>query len=155
MIKFIGEYESTIDAKGRFLFPSGFKKQMPESESHQFVITRGFEACLTLYPIQCWEPLFTEISELNDFDPEVREFRRQFMNGATLVEPDSAGRILIPKNLLNHASLDKDIVLVSGITKIEIWDKQVREKLFDSFSPEGFSALARKVMKRPTANDNQ
>ncbi len=154
MIKFIGEYESTIDAKGRFLLPSGYKKQMPENETPTFVINRGFEACLTLYPTQSWDPLFTQISELNDFDPRVREFRRQFMNGATLVEPDSAGRILIPKNLMKHASLDKDIVLVSAINKIEIWDKDTYSKFFDSFSPESFSALANEVMKRPSANGN-
>ncbi|HAN66750.1 MAG TPA: division/cell wall cluster transcriptional repressor MraZ [Chitinophagaceae bacterium] len=152
MIKFIGEYESTIDAKGRFLFPAGFKKQMPENESQQFVINRGFERCLTLYPMQSWDPLFTEISQLNDFDPKVREFRRQFMNGATMVEPDSAGRILIPKNLMGHASLDKDIVLVSGINKIEIWDKHIRDQFFDSFSPEGFSQLANEVMRKASGN---
>lgn len=154
MIKFIGEYESTIDAKGRFLLPSGFRKQMPENEAPHFVINRGFEKCLTLYPTRSWEPLFTQISELNDFDPRVREFRRQFMNGATMVEPDSAGRILIPKNLMQHASLDKDIVLVSAINKIEIWDKDTYGKFFDSFSPENFSALANEVMKRPSTNGN-
>jgi division/cell wall cluster transcriptional repressor MraZ len=78
MIGFIGEYESTIDAKGRFLLPSGFKKQLPEQESYVFVINRGFEKCLTLYPIQSWEPIFKEISQLNDFDPKVRAFRRNF-----------------------------------------------------------------------------
>jgi MraZ protein len=148
MIGFIGEYESTIDAKGRFLLPSGFKKQLPEQESYLFVINRGFEKCLTLYPIQSWEPIFKEISQLNDFDPKVREFRRYFLNGAVQLELDSAGRVLLPKNLMEHASLEKDIVLVSAINKIEIWDKNKYQQFFESFSPEAFSNLANEVMNK-------
>ncbi len=146
MIGFIGEYESTIDAKGRFLLPSGFKKQMPEQESYVFVINRGFEKCLTLYPIQSWEPIFNKISQLNDFDPKVREFRRYFLNGAVQLDLDSAGRVLLPKNLMEHASLVKDIVLVSAINKIEIWDKNKYQEFFESFSPDAFSRLANEVM---------
>ena len=148
MIGFIGEYESTIDAKGRFLLPSGFKRQLPEQESYVFVINRGFEKCLTLYPIQSWEPLFKEISQLNDFDPKVREFRRYFLNGAVQLELDSAGRVLLPKNLLEHASLEKDIVLVSAVNKIEIWDKNKYQQFFESFSSEAFSNLANEVMNK-------
>ena len=148
MIGFIGEYESTIDAKGRFLLPSGFKKQLPEQENYLFVINRGFEKCLTLYPIQSWEPIFKEISQLNDFDPKVREFRRYFLNGAIQLELDSAGRVLLPKNLMEHASLEKDIVLVSAINKIEIWDRNKYQQFFESFSPEAFSNLANEVMNK-------
>ena len=148
MIGFIGEYESTIDAKGRFLLPSGFKKQLPEKESYVFVINRGFEKCLTLYPIQSWEPIFKEISQLNDFDPKVREFRRYFLNGAVQLELDSAGRVLLPKNLMDHASLEKDIVLVSAINKIEIWDRNKYQQFFESFSAESFSNLANEVMNK-------
>jgi MraZ protein len=148
MIGFIGEYESTIDAKGRFLLPVGFKKQLPGNEGYVFVINRGFEKCLTLYPIQSWEPIFKEISQLNDFDPKVREFRRYFLNGAVQIEMDSAGRVLLPKNLLEHASLEKDIVLVSAINKIEIWDKIKYQQFFESFSPEVFSNLANEVMNK-------
>ena len=84
--------------------PAGFKKQLPTGGATHFVINRGFEKCLTLYPQQSWEPIFLEISQLNDFDPKVREFRRYFLNGATQVELDSAGRLLLPKNLMEHAS---------------------------------------------------
>ena len=148
MISFLGEYESTIDAKGRFLLPSGFKKQLPKDEGAQFVINRGFEKCLTLYPLQSWKPIFSEISQLNDFDPKVREFRRYFLNGATQLEVDGAGRILLPKNLMEHASLEKDIVLVSALNKIEIWDKNKYQQFFESFTPESFSNLANEVMNK-------
>ena|SRR5688572_10134780 len=146
MTGFLGEFEATLDAKGRFLLPAGFKKQLPEEEASLFVINRGFEKCLTLYPVKSWEPLFAEISQLNDFDPKVREFRRYFLNGATTVGPDSAGRILVPPNLKEHAGLVKDIVLVAAVNKIEIWDSNKYKQLFDSFTPDAFSTLAKDVM---------
>ena len=149
MISFLGEYDATIDAKGRFLLPAGLKKQLPGDDSAQFVINRGFEKCLTLYPLQSWNPLFSKISKLNDFNPKVREFRRYFLNGATQVETDTASRILIPKNLMDHAGLKKDIVLVSALNKIEIWDKQQYQQFFETFTAETFSDLANEVM-----NDN-
>lgn len=145
MTGFLGEYEVRLDAKGRFLLPSGFKKQIP-GEAAPFVLNRGFEKCLSLYTNESWEPLFKQLSQLNDFDPEVRKFKRYFLNGATPVELDTAGRILIPKNLIEYAGLDKDIVLVSAIDKIEIWDKTKYQEFFDSFSPESFSDLAKQVM---------
>lgn len=148
MIGFLGEYEATLDAKGRFLLPAGFKKQLPEEASSQFVINRGFEKCLTLYPQQSWEPIFSEISKLNDFDPKVREFRRYFLNGATQLELDSAGRLLLPKNLAEHAGLERDIVLVSAVNKIEIWDKSKYKQFFETFTPQSFSDLANEVMNR-------
>jgi MraZ protein len=146
MIGFLGEYEATLDSKGRFLLPVGFKKQLSEEVPTQFVINRGFEKCLSLYPMKSWEPIFARVSQLNDFDPEVRQFRRYFLNGATMAELDSAGRLLIPQNLKEHAGLEKDIVLTAAVDKIEIWDKSKYQQFFESFSPEAFSSLAKQVM---------
>jgi MraZ protein len=153
MIGFLGEYEATLDAKGRFLLPVGFKKQLPEEEATRFVLSRGFEKCLSLYPIKSWEPIFNQISQLNDFDPKVREFRRYFLNGAINLELDSAGRVLIPKNLMEHAGLEKDIVLVAAVNKIEIWDKVKYQQFFESVSPEAFSVLANEVMGKGSVNN--
>lgn len=154
MIGFLGEYESTVDAKGRFLLPVGFKKQLPEAESTMFVLNRGFEKCLSLYPEQSWKPIYEEISHLNDFDPKVREFRRYFLNGATRIELDSAGRLLLPKNLMEYAELGKDIVLVSAVNKIEIWDKQKYKQFFESMTPDDFSNLANEVMNKKNDKPN-
>jgi MraZ protein len=148
-ISFLGEYEATLDAKGRFLLPAGFKRQLPDGENTRFVVNRGFEKCLTLYPMQSWQPLYDQISSLNDFDPKVREFRRYFLNGAIEVEPDTAGRILLPNNLKDYAGLGKDIVLVAAVNKIEIWDQEKYEKFFEAYSPNDFSALAQAVMVKP------
>lgn len=146
MIGFIGEFEATLDAKGRFLFPMGFKKQLPEKDAEPFILNRGFEKCLSLYTSKSWEPIFSELSNLNDFDPKVRQFKRYFLNGATQVSLDNAGRLLVPKNLVEYAALEKDIVLVSAIDKIEIWDKMKYQQFFEAFSPETFSDLAKEVM---------
>jgi MraZ protein len=149
MTGFLGEYEATLDPKGRFLLPAGIKKQLPEDEGSHFVVNRGFEKCLTIYPMSSWTPLFERISKLNDFDPKVREFRRFFLNGAIAMDLDSAGRMLIPKNLMEHAGLEKDIVLVSAVNKIEIWSKSTYQQLFDTLSPDAFSDLAAQVMAPP------
>ncbi len=102
MTGFHGEYQSTIDAKGRFLVPGSLKKQLAEGET-RFIVSRGFEKCLTLYPLKSWQTILDRISQLNDFDPKVRQFRRQFLGGATEVELDGAGRLLLPPTLREFA----------------------------------------------------
>lgn len=149
MTGFLGEYESTLDAKGRFLFPAGFRKQLPDSPQ-SFILNRGFEKCLTLYPESAWQPIFEKISQLNDFDPKVRAFRRYFLNGAVTVEPDSAGRLLIPKNLQEYAGITRELVLTSAVNKIEIWDKAQYQQFFESYAPDAFSELASQVMAGST-----
>jgi len=146
MTGFLGEYEATLDTKGRFLLPAGFKKQLPEEEAAKFVINRGLDKCLILYPLKTWEPLFAKITGLNEFDPEERNFRRSFLNGSTYVEPDAAGRILLPPNLKLYAGLEKDIVLLATGDKIEIWDSNKYKQLFDSISSETLSDLGKKVL---------
>ncbi|MBS1946164.1 MAG: division/cell wall cluster transcriptional repressor MraZ [Bacteroidetes bacterium] len=148
MIGFLGEYEVTVDSKGRFLLPAKFKEQLPAEESSQFVINRGLEACLSLYPIKIWEPLFEKVNKLNDFDTKVRQFKRYFLNGATMMELDSAGRLLVPQSLREYAGLEKDIVLVSMGKRIEIWDvNKYKKELFESYSQEEFKNVASEVMK--------
>jgi MraZ protein len=146
MIRFLGDFEATLDAKGRFLLPAGLKKQLPEADSLRFVINRGFKKNLNLYPIQNWDKLFDDFEKLNDYDPIVNEFLDNSLNGATFVEPDSAGRLLIPPNLKEQSGLGKDIVLVSKIKRIEIWDSNKYKQLFESFSEERYSFLAQQVM---------
>lgn len=142
---FHGEYEATVDAKGRFLLPGGLKKQLPEGEN-RFILSRGFEKCLTLYPFKSWELIIEKISQLNDFDPKVRQFRRQFLGGATEVELDSANRLLLPSSLKEFAGLSKDIIIATALNRFEIWDSGKYKQLFEEFSPEAFSDLAKEVM---------
>lgn len=151
MQSLLGEYEATVDPKGRFLLPAGLKKQLPEG-SNTFVLNRGFEKCLSLYPKSSWEPIVEQIAGLNQFDPKVREFRRHFLAGATEVELDTAGRMLLPPTLKEFAALGKDIILVGALDKVEIWDAGRYKKFFEDVSPEGFALLAADVMsKKPEA----
>ncbi|MFY7652985.1 MAG: division/cell wall cluster transcriptional repressor MraZ [Chitinophagaceae bacterium] len=141
-----GEFEATVDTKSRFLLPGGIKKQLPEGEN-RFIISRGLDKCLSLYPLKNWEKIVADISSLNQFDPKVRAFRRQFIGGATEVELDSAGRLLLPGSLKEYAGIAKDIVLSSAFTHFEIWDETSYKQLFSDITPEMFSQLANEVMK--------
>jgi len=144
MTGFLGEYEVAIDAKGRFLVPSGFRKQLQEEASVSFVINRGFESCLTLYPVESWNVLAEKINKLNDFNPKVRDFKRLFLNGATMVDVDSAGRILLPKPLQEYAGIKKDMVFSAQGNKVELWDKDTYYNYIRQQSAN-FSDLAAEV----------
>ncbi|MEP6684053.1 MAG: division/cell wall cluster transcriptional repressor MraZ [Parafilimonas sp.] len=145
MAGFLGEYEATIDAKGRFLLPGNLKKQMPEGTS-TIVISRGFEKCLQLYPLKAWEVIEEKIKKLNEFNPKVSQFRTLFVGGASYVDLDTAGRILLPPSLREYAGLGKDILLASDIDKIKIWDSGKYKQLFEEFSSGAFANLASEVM---------
>lgn len=145
MAGFLGEYEATIDAKGRFLLPGALKKQMPEG-TDSIVISRGLEKCLLLYPLKAWEAIEERLKNLNDFDPNVSRFKTLLLGGASKVELDTAGRILLPPSLKSHAGLEKDITLASDIDKIKIWDSGKYKQLFEDFSSDAFANLASKVM---------
>ncbi len=154
MTGFLGEYEATVDAKGRFFLPGALKKQVPEGEQ-RFVINRGFEKCLNLYPLKTWQIIIEQrISKLNDFDPKVRQFKIFFLGGATEVETDSANRILLPPSLKEFAGLSKDIVLASNLDKIHIWDAGKYKQFFEGFSSEHYSNLASEVLGNQSSFGN-
>ena len=146
MINFLGEYEVAVDSKGRFLLPSGIRKQMPEGAGEKFVINRGMEKCLTIYPMDVWNAISDKLNKLNDFKPAVREFKRLFLNGASVVELDSAGRMLLPKPLQEYAGIEKekDMVLSAQGNKLELWDKDTYYDYIRQHSA-GFSQLAEAV----------
>ena len=96
--------------------------------------------------MKSWEVIITKIAQLNDFDPKVRQFRRQFLGGATEVELDNAGRMLLPGSLREFAGLGKDIVLAAALDRFEIWDASKYNQLFEDFSSDAFSSLAQEVM---------
>lgn len=118
-----GEYECKLDDKARFVLPAALKKQLPKDEQREFVLNRGLDNCLVLYPLKVWEAEVSRIYAKNQFVGRNRAFARKFMNGATPVELDSNARILIPKRLAEFAGIEKDVVLVAAFNRIEIWDK--------------------------------
>ncbi len=126
MSAFIGEFNCKLDEKGRLSIPSKLRAQFPEAAGNMLVVNRGFEQCLVLYTKEDWLMETAKLTEVDDFmSPEIRRFKRIFTNGANLVQIDNAQRILIPKKLLEYASLLDEVVLVANGNKIEIWDQHL------------------------------
>tara|TARA_B100000963_G_scaffold258910_1_gene227233 strand:+ start:58 stop:513 length:456 start_codon:yes stop_codon:yes gene_type:complete len=143
---FIGTYECKIDAKGRILIPSPLKKQIFISQKEGFVIKRGlFNNCIELYPFSQWKYLMDKIDQLNRFNKKNIDFIRRFTAGVKKIEIDISGRLLIPKDLINHASIKKDVVVSAAVNILEIWDKSLYEEVIDEAKVD-FSSLAEEVM---------
>lgn len=124
MSAFIGEFNCKLDEKGRLSIPSKLRAQFPEAAGNMLVVNRGFEQCLVLYTKEDWLTETAKLTAVDDFmSPEIRRFKRIFTNGANLVQIDTAQRILIPKKLLEYATLQDEVVLVANGNKIEIWDQ--------------------------------
>ncbi len=145
MSGFLGEYNCKLDSKGRFLLPSGLRKQIDPSAHDQFVINRGYEGCLTLYPLNNWEVLSEKLNTLNLFVEANRRFYRQFHNGAKHVSLDNNGRILIPKSLVDYAGVQKEIVLFAYADRVEIWDNKSYNDYMEA-TREDVESLAEQVM---------
>ena len=146
MQHFIGTYECKADAKGRIMIPVALKKQLSAVVSKGFVLKRAvFNSCLELYPMQEWEQLMAKINKLNRFNKKNIDFIRRFTAGVKMVEVDASGRLLIPKDLLGHASIQKEVVVSSAVNILEIWDKDQYEAAIDAATLD-FGALAEEVM---------
>lgn len=128
MTFFTSEYECKLDAKGRLVLPSRIKAQLPPDGGNELVIRKGFEPCLILYPMVEFKKVFSRISGLNEFNEEYRKLQRSFLSGVVTVELDNNGRLLIPKNMLQYAQLDKEATLVGTGSKVELWNPATYEK---------------------------
>lgn len=150
----VGTYECKVDSKGRFLLPSPIKKQFDSALNDGFVLKRSvFQPCLELYPMQEWNLMMQKINKLNRFVKKNNDFIRRFTAGVRVIEIDTTGRILVPKDLALFASVSKDIVLSSAVNIIEIWDKDFYEKAIDD-SVGDFADLAEEVMGNVNDDDN-
>jgi MraZ protein len=145
MTSFLGEFECKLDSKSRFLLPAGLRKQLDPSADEQFVLNRGFEGCLVLYPVNEWEKISARLKGLNLFVAKNRAFYRQFHNGATAVGLDGNGRVLVPKSLMKYAGIDKEAVLFAYADRIELWAKNRYDEIMNQ-DADAFAALAEEVM---------
>ena len=114
---FMGEYHHTIDEKGRLIMPSKFRYDLGES----FIITRGIDSCLFVYPMETWNKLTSKLNELSFTKKDVRSFQRFFLSGASNCEFDKQGRINITSPLVSYADLTKECVIIGVNDRIEIW----------------------------------
>ena len=142
---FTSEYSCKLDAKGRLVLPAKIKGSLPESSGNELVLRKGFEPCLTLYPMVEFKKIFSKISSLNEFNEEYRLLQRNFFRGNSTVELDGTGRFLIPKTMLTYASIEKEAVVVGMGNRVEIWNPDVYEKYLIS-DPDEFSKLAQKYL---------
>lgn len=145
MTGLVGEYEVKLDAKGRFMFPSALRKQLPPANQRDFMLNKGFEECLTLFPISEWEKLSEKLSKLNLFKPKNRMFYRLFHQGAKQVSLDNAGRALIPVAHMERVGLKQEVMLIAYNDRVEIWDKEKYFEMIDG-SMADFADLADEVM---------
>ncbi len=116
---FMGEFNHTIDIKGRIIVPAKFR----ESLGDEFVVTQGLDGCLFVYPNEEWEAFIAQLKTLPG-NKEARQLQRYFLAGAATCEVDKQGRILLPQKLRDQAALDKDVVFVGVLNKIEIWARE-------------------------------
>lgn len=127
---FIGEYKHNLDAKRRLAIPSKFRKELEENLSNEAlvksgaILTRGLDNCLFIFPLKFWVPFAEMLAGLSLAKQDTRAFARLFLSGATEVEFDSLGRILIPEHLKKYAELKKAVIVAGLFNRLEIWDEE-------------------------------
>ncbi|MEB2278654.1 division/cell wall cluster transcriptional repressor MraZ [Lysinibacillus xylanilyticus] len=138
---FMGEYQHSVDAKGRLIVPAKFRDALGET----FVVTRGLDNCLFGYPMNEWRKLEEKLKDLPMTKKDTRAFARFFFSGATEVEIDKQGRINIPSTLVQHAHLVKECIVLGVSNRIEIWAKDAWETYF-SESEQSFNEIAENMI---------
>ena len=137
----MGEYHHSIDEKGRMIIPAKFRDEL----GPVFVMTRGLDQCLFLYPMSEWKAMEQKLKSLPLMKSDARAFTRFFFSGAVECELDKQGRVNIPANLRSHAKLEKDCVVIGVSTRVEIWSKEAWEA-YSSQSEESFNEIAEKLV---------
>ena len=116
---FMGEYNHSIDQKGRLIVPSKFREQL----GNEFVVTKGLDGCLFVYSNEEWQRIEEKFREIPLTTKDARKFSRFFFAGAATCEVDKQGRILLPSNLREYAAIEKEVVSVGVLSRVEIWSK--------------------------------
>jgi MraZ protein len=142
---FRGRFEHTIDEKGRLSIPSKFRELLSARGENELVLT-DFDSCLTAYPKDEWRVLEEKMKQLSMIQKDVRNFLRLFYSSATEVPLDPQGRILIPPQMRERARLDREVVLLGLLNKIEIWDKESWED-FMARSADTFEEVVSKLVE--------
>jgi len=133
----MGEYHHSIDNKGRIIIPSRFREELGD----KFILTRGLDGCLFVYPANEWNSIVSKLKELPFTKKDARSFVRFFLSGATDVEFDKQGRINIPAPLIEAAELTKDCIVIGVNDRLEIWSKD-RWQQFINQNEESLSDIA-------------
>ena len=138
---FTGEFQHSLDAKGRVIMPSRLREGLGE----RFMITRGLDHCLFVYPAAEWERLEKKLSQQPFTKKDARAFNRFFFSGATRVEADKQGRVLIPQYLREYARIEKEAMIIGVADRVEIWNEAAWKEYFGE-ADENFEDLAEKLV---------
>ncbi|MBP1999213.1 MraZ protein [Paenibacillus shirakamiensis] len=138
---FMGEFQHSIDDKGRMIIPAKFRELLGSS----FVVTRGLDQCLFVYPEEEWGLLEQKLKTLPLMKSDARAFSRFFFSGATECEWDKQGRVNLPANLKKYAKLEKECVVLGVSNRVEIWSRELWEQYFQQ-SEDAFNEIAEKLV---------
>ena len=118
---FTGTYENSIDSKNRLIIPAKYRNQL----GGECVLSRGYDRCIYINTMEDWGLLVEKLKELRQSDPAIREFIRKLFSQASECKLDSQGRVIVPANLKSYARIDKDLVTLGAMDKIEVWSKEI------------------------------
>ncbi|WP_059104708.1 division/cell wall cluster transcriptional repressor MraZ [Shouchella shacheensis] len=138
---FLGEYQHSIDEKGRMIVPAKFRDLL----GSPFVVTRGLDHCLFVYPKQEWDKLESQLKELPFTKKDARAFTRFFFSGASECELDKQGRMNVPGPLRKYAKLEKECVVIGVSSRMEVWDKAIWEE-YVTQSEDSFADIAENLI---------
>ncbi|WP_339064086.1 division/cell wall cluster transcriptional repressor MraZ [Tepidibacillus marianensis] len=138
---FMGEFQHNIDDKGRVIIPSKFREELGST----FVITRGLDKSLFVYPQEEWKQVEHKLKSLPFTKADARKFTRFFFSGAIECEVDKQGRVILPSTLRDYAILEKECVFIGVSNRVEIWSKQLWETYYEE-SEESFNEIAEKIV---------
>ena len=142
---FRGQYLYAIDSKGRVSIPAKLRRQVSPEANDSFVITRGTVACIDIFPLDQWNKVEDKLIALNSFNPDTARFSRMILQHATEDTLDSQSRILIPQPLLAYAGIEKEVMILGVLKKIELWNPKAYEEYLKE-SDETYEQIAAKVM---------
>jgi MraZ protein len=146
---FTGEFLYSIDLKGRVNIPAKFRQVLSDDNEQTFVVTRGIDPCVWVYPITVWQSIEDELKKLSSLSAVNRTFVRQTARHATITTYDKQGRIQIPTTLIQYAGLEKEVLIIGMINKIEIWNPD-RLRVVDEqnlgIDPSAYDELANKII---------
>ncbi len=146
MPSFKGEYEHSVDAKGRVAFPAKLRKALSPEAQENFTLLRGLEPCLYLYPRDEWEIVETKLQKINSFTKEGRTVKRNFLRFAEDLTLDKQNRIPLPSHLMEWAGIENSAIFIGSGERIEVWSPQKLEEVDANLSFESYQELFEKVM---------
>jgi MraZ protein len=147
MSSFKGSYEYSVDSKGRINIPARLRKYVSPEANDTFVITRGYEQCLFVYPLDEWNKLEQSIRQLSPTVPKHRYFTRTLLENATECQLDGQSRITIPKELLQLGSIYNEVLLLGVLERIEVWNPEIYNQ-YRKGQVETYENIAQTVLQK-------